>query len=373
VDSLAADAAPTPKILENLVAAGLVSHEMIGDPARLGTETEALAALCARIAGPVYRLGAFHYAFRAEAGDLDGRLAGLAPGEWAPALESALAGDLGEAAVWVSPVDLAAGAEAALDATEILFLEAGGAAVQAGLAEMPGLGAVIHAGLAARGAEIAAKATAAAIAETATAVCAETLRGEGAVAAAIAERIAALEAGLAATLETAVHHAVVEATTGALAATGASEAVLDRLAGTLGALADRLAEQAARQDALASGMVALEAGLARLAAAEAARGPALADLEARLGLTLAEFLAQVVPGQGVPVQEAPVRAGQVQSTRAQTTRAQSTQIQNGQIQNGQIQNAQSRVVDTGREVAKEVARDIVREAAPRRQPVAQLG
>lgn len=353
MDSLApdtvADPAPTPKILENLVAAGLVSHEMIGDPARLGPETEVLAALCARIAGPVYRLGAFHYAFRIEGSDLDGGLAGLAPGDWARALEAALAADLGEASVWVSSAELAAGAEAALDATEILFLEAGGGATGAALTEAPELRAVIHAGLAARGAEIAARATAAAVTASMTASMtearAEALRADGAMATAVAERIAALETGLAARLEA----TAAEAVGGALAATGASDAVLDRLAGTLGALADRLAEQAARQDALASGMAALEAGLARLAAAEAARGPALADLEARLGLALAEFLAQVVPDQGLPAEDSPARPAQAHPARARTGRA--------------------RVVDAGRDVAKE----IVRETALRRQPVAQLG
>ena len=97
MDTPAFDTAP--KILENLVAAGLVSHELIGDPAKLSTETAALAALCARVSGPVYRLGAFHYAFRATEADLGGALAGLEPAEWAAAIEAALGAEFGEEAV----------------------------------------------------------------------------------------------------------------------------------------------------------------------------------------------------------------------------------------------------------------------------------
>ena len=58
------DSAPTA--LADLIAAGLVSHEMIGDPARLGSEAAALKALCGLVAGPVWRIEPFHYAFRAE-------------------------------------------------------------------------------------------------------------------------------------------------------------------------------------------------------------------------------------------------------------------------------------------------------------------
>jgi hypothetical protein len=52
-------------VLTDLTAAGLVSHEMIGDPDQLGSEAEALRVLCAQIGGPVWRLDPFHYAFRA--------------------------------------------------------------------------------------------------------------------------------------------------------------------------------------------------------------------------------------------------------------------------------------------------------------------
>ena len=79
-----------PPALTDLTAAGLVSHEMIGDPAQLGSEAEALRVLCAQIGGPVWRLDPFHYAFRARPEDLGGRLAEFAPEGWTAALEAAL-------------------------------------------------------------------------------------------------------------------------------------------------------------------------------------------------------------------------------------------------------------------------------------------
>ena len=63
---------------------------MIGDPAQLGSEAEALRALCAQVGGPVWRLDPFHYAFRARPEDLGGRLAAIAPDRWTAALEAAL-------------------------------------------------------------------------------------------------------------------------------------------------------------------------------------------------------------------------------------------------------------------------------------------
>ena len=59
-----------PPALADLIAAGLVSHEMIGDPALLGPEAAALRVLCAQVGGPVWRLDPFHYAFRARPEDL---------------------------------------------------------------------------------------------------------------------------------------------------------------------------------------------------------------------------------------------------------------------------------------------------------------
>ena len=93
----------SPAALADLVAAGLVSHEAIGDPARLA-ETEALRALCGLIAGPIWRIEPHHYAFRAAAGDLGGRLGERPPEDWAATLEAALQAALGDA-VWVNATD----------------------------------------------------------------------------------------------------------------------------------------------------------------------------------------------------------------------------------------------------------------------------
>ena len=82
-----------PAVLAELIAAGLVSHEMIADPARLGGEAEALRLLCGLVAGPVWRIEPWHYAFRADPG-------GVPPAR-AAELEAALAAELGEGAVWV--------------------------------------------------------------------------------------------------------------------------------------------------------------------------------------------------------------------------------------------------------------------------------
>ena len=84
-----------PAALDDLIAAGLVSHEVIGDPGRLGAEAETLRTLCGLVAGPVWRVDAFHYAFRAQPGDLGGRLADAAPEDWTAALEAALQAALG--------------------------------------------------------------------------------------------------------------------------------------------------------------------------------------------------------------------------------------------------------------------------------------
>jgi hypothetical protein len=123
---------PAPAALSDLIAAGLVSHEMIGDPAKLGGEAGCLRALCALINGPVYRIEAYHYAFRAGRGDLDGRLATLAPGEWTEAIETALCASLGEDAVWLNATDLLPEADAAL-ALPILLLRAQDAAISGAL------------------------------------------------------------------------------------------------------------------------------------------------------------------------------------------------------------------------------------------------
>ena len=77
MDTPSSDSAPAA--LADLAAAGLVSHEMIGDPGRLAGEAEALRVLCGLVAGPVWRIEPFHYAFRARPGISPGRLAAAIP------------------------------------------------------------------------------------------------------------------------------------------------------------------------------------------------------------------------------------------------------------------------------------------------------
>ena len=67
-----------PAALADLIAAGLVSHEMIGDPGRLAGEAEALRTLCGLVSGAVWRIEPFHYAFRVGPGDLGGACDGAA-------------------------------------------------------------------------------------------------------------------------------------------------------------------------------------------------------------------------------------------------------------------------------------------------------
>ena len=100
MDTQASDAATG--VLSNLVAADLVTHEMIGDPSRLEGEAACLRALCSVVGGSVYRLDPFHYAFRAGPLDLGGRLGDAGPGDWAAELEAALQEILGPDALWIS-------------------------------------------------------------------------------------------------------------------------------------------------------------------------------------------------------------------------------------------------------------------------------
>ena len=100
MDTQASDAATG--VLSNLVAADLVTHEMIGDPSRLESEAVCLRALCSVVGGSVYRLDPFHYAFRAGPLDLGGRLGDAGPGDWAAELEAALQETLGPDALWIS-------------------------------------------------------------------------------------------------------------------------------------------------------------------------------------------------------------------------------------------------------------------------------
>lgn len=145
-------APPPPTALADLIAAGLVTHEMIGDPAILGAEAPALDRLCALVAGAIYRIGPFHYAFRAEAADMGGALAGLPAEDWTGALEAALQAELGRDSVWLSATDLLSDALAlaaeggeAMDGP-LALLRLRGATTAAALGPAPeGLRAVIDA------------------------------------------------------------------------------------------------------------------------------------------------------------------------------------------------------------------------------------
>ena len=253
-----------PAALTDLIAAGLVSHEVIGDPARLGAEAETLRALCGVVAGPVWRIDAFHYAFRARAGDLGGRLAGLAADDWSAALEAALQAELGPEAVWVSPVDILAGGEADLD-QPLLLLRAQAEAVSATLETVPaGLQAIINARYAAEVSRLTA--------------AAETGGGSD-----LDARLAAIEARqerildqLAASLDAAPGEAALARLEAGLTLTlnAGLEAVLRRLDAQEALLRSQAEAQA-------------EAQAARAAV------PAQQAFQETIGLTLAEFLARL--------------------------------------------------------------------------------
>jgi hypothetical protein len=270
--SLQASARP---VLADLIAAGLVSHEMIGDPALIGSEAEALRALCAGIGGPVWRLDPFHYAFRARPEDLGGRLAGTDPAGWAAAiaaaLRAALGPDLAAEAVWISAADLGAAAEP-LPEAPVLLLRAQDAAVEEGLAAAgPGTQAVISARFAVEAARLASHRLAG------------LLAGDE-PGSALARRLLAIETRQEEMLEL----------LGERAGETASLAALGRLGGTLQAALQAVAE---RLDAQAAALAALAAETGALAA----RDPEARQEQAReagafrqgLGLTLAEFLARM--------------------------------------------------------------------------------
>ena len=197
-----------PAALRDLIAARLVTHEVIGDPARLGPEPAALRALCGLVAGPVYRLEPFHYAFAARDADLGGALAGRDPAERTAALGAALAAALGPEAVWLGATDLLpeaapdAGSAAAdaLPEAALLVLRAQDAAVTGGIALAdPGLRAVIDAHLATEAARRGADLAAALGLETAAeaAARAAAARDDAALAAAALDRrLVAIEARL---------------------------------------------------------------------------------------------------------------------------------------------------------------------------------
>ena len=193
-----------PAALADLVAAGLVSHEMIGDPVKLaarlgasvGAEAATLRRLCAHVSGSIWRIEPYHYAFRLGA---DPEAAGAA-------LEARLADEFGPDAAWVNATDLIDDAEAGageatttrkpaadmavdLDAP-LLLLRASAEAVADGLDFAgPGVQAVVSASFAARAAHIAAAHIAA------DRMAADRMAGESAADADLVLRFAALEAG----------------------------------------------------------------------------------------------------------------------------------------------------------------------------------
>jgi len=269
-------------ILAELVAAGLVSHEMIGDPARLGSEAEALRALCAEVGGPVWRLEAFHYAFRARPEDLGGTLAATPAAGWTEAIETALrnalGGEPGAEVVWISAADLP---EAALPEAPLLFLRAEAEAMAAGLAAAgPGTQAVIHARFAVEAARLAAGAE---------------------PGSALARRLAVIETRQEEILEMLVERAEEGSTVGRLAAT---------LAAALPAVVERLDAQGAALASLAAETGGLAGRVAALAAAPAASDAAgeAAAFRRDLGLALAEFLARLEQATAGAPPQAPALA-----------------------------------------------------------------
>lgn len=300
------------RALADLIAAGLVSHEMICDPALLGAEAPALERLCARVAGAIYRIGPFHYAFRAAPGDLDGALGALPRDDWAGALAADLRAGLGAEAVWITATDLLADALAlagpagTVPGDAALLLVRREAAVAAGLEAAPaGARAVIDA--------VYATETARLTAARARAIAADLAR----------EMAAEMAAGIAAEIRAEIRaEALAEARGIARALVGTPEgpdavaAALEAIAARLGAL-ERAAEGGGADPGLGRIEAALEALAARLDAGES-RGDLLGehlaehltlrlgsalgagaparpegDFEERLGLALAEFLARI--------------------------------------------------------------------------------
>jgi hypothetical protein len=241
-----------PTALADLIAAGLVSHEMIGDPDRLGSEAEALRVLCGLIAGPIWRIEPFHYAFRA-----DPLAAGTEAAEArAAALEAALQAELGSDAAWVNATEPLPEDAAALLEQPLLMLRAqGGATAEALTAAGPELQAVINARVAVETARLAASVE---------------------PGAPLAARLVAIETRQAEILA-------------ALAARSGIDDTLARLTETLAVALQRLEAQSevlhghiAREDMVAGRLAELS---------QLALGPAA--FQESLGLTLAEFLARL--------------------------------------------------------------------------------
>lgn len=284
----AARGAEAPTALADLVAAGLVSHEMIGDPARLRGEAATLRVLCAHVPGSIWRIEPYHYAFRLEGGFPDALLGGAGlpetPETAAAALEARLAAELGAEAAWVSATDLLAGDEAAADPAAdpaalaaaavdldapLLLLRAGAAAVADGLASAgAGVQAVVSAGFAVRAARLAAG----------------RLEGETGTGPGLGQRLAALEAGQG-RIEAALA-AEAESRAAAAAAEVRLSELLAKVLRRLDAQADVLHGHIAREDQVAG-------RLGEIAALASAAGAGGAGFQETLGLALAEFLARL--------------------------------------------------------------------------------
>lgn len=288
----AADPDETPAVLADLIAAGLVSHEMIGDPDRLGGETAALKALCAIVTGPVWRIGAYHYAFRAGARDLGGRLGAMSPGDWTGAIAAALTESLGPDAVWLNPTDLLPEAGALLE-QPLLFLRAQAAAVADGLsAAGPEVAAVISARYAAEVARLSTgiRSPLAAHVEALGA----RLETMGATLGGGMGALLAAQAGnpdqLARIVAEAARGAVTEAVTETLAPeTARLEARLAEQMGEIARQSAALQAQATRLEALGRMMEAGLSGLERIATRIAASD----GFQETLGLGLAEVIARL--------------------------------------------------------------------------------
>lgn len=305
------DSGDGPAALADLVAAGLVSHEMIGDPARLGSEAVALRRLCAHVPGSIWRIEPYHYAFRLEAG-IESEAA-------AAALEAHLASEFGPDAAWVSPADLIAEVEGAagdtatgpaagsvagkvsaapgvdLDAP-LLLLRAGAEAVDEGLAFAgPAVQAVVSAGFAARAARIAA-----------SRIEADRLGSDGDLVGGgmdplLALRLAGIEAGQA-RIEAALA-AEAESRAAAAAADVRLTELLAKVLRRLDAQADVLHGHIAREDKVAE-------RLGEIAGLAAAPAISTAAFQETLGLALAEFLARLERRETTPAQ-GPARMPQV--------------------------------------------------------------
>ncbi|WP_424930088.1 hypothetical protein [Amaricoccus tamworthensis] len=256
MDTRAPDSASA--VLADLVAAGLVSHEMVVDADKISDEAVALRGLCALVSGSVYRVDAWHYAFPVTAADMDGRLGDLPPGDWTDALQEALTASLGQDAVWLNATDVLPDSAGILS-RPLAFLRAHDGAVNSALT---GAGAELQAIVNARYATECAHLTAGA--------------GESGDLAARLDAIEATQAEILARLDRP-------------AGPMADSTTVEKLTKTLGALLHRIDAQSELLHEHIAQEDRVSAQLAELS--ELATAPA--DFQESLGLTFAEFLARM--------------------------------------------------------------------------------